>query len=179
MTTDQGRTWDDETVAELRRLWDLGLSAAKIAQALGFESRNVVCGKAHRLGLSKGRSSPVAVTPAPAPPARRRATPPQEPVEAPAPPGAGQGCSRAAPSGAPVPIEPIAPSPRVQEEDTAAPLTALFDLRPDSCRWPVGDPVKPGFGFCGRASGAGPYCVSHAALAYEPQRPRVPRSLTR
>jgi len=50
--------WTDERVAELRSLWEQGLSASKIADQLGDITRNAVIGKAHRLGLAK-RPSPI------------------------------------------------------------------------------------------------------------------------
>ncbi len=53
--------WTDERIGELKRLWDDGLTASQIADALGGVSRNAVIGKAHRLGL-KPRPSPVKTT---------------------------------------------------------------------------------------------------------------------
>jgi len=46
------RTWTEDRVNGLKVLWDEGLSASKIARALGNGlTRNAVIGKAHRLGL--------------------------------------------------------------------------------------------------------------------------------
>jgi GcrA cell cycle regulator len=45
-------SWSDERVDLLRRLWQEGLSASRIATQLGGVSRNAVIGKIHRLGLS-------------------------------------------------------------------------------------------------------------------------------
>lgn len=50
--------WTEETEAELRRLWAEGMSAGKIALAMGGASRNSIIGKAHRLGLET-RPSPI------------------------------------------------------------------------------------------------------------------------
>ncbi|RMD87549.1 MAG: global cell cycle regulator GcrA-like protein [Alphaproteobacteria bacterium] len=64
--------WTDEKIAELKKLWDRGLSASQIASELGDGiTRNAVIGKAHRLGL-KSRPSPVKSEPARAKPARSR-----------------------------------------------------------------------------------------------------------
>ena len=53
-------SWTDERVALLRKLWDEGLSASRIAAELaGGVTRNAVIGKVHRLGLS-GRVKPQA-----------------------------------------------------------------------------------------------------------------------
>lgn len=35
------------------------------------------------------------------------------------------------------------------------------------CKWPIGDPSSSEFSFCGRRATAGPYCVEHAAVAYQ------------
>jgi GcrA cell cycle regulator len=44
-----------------------------------------------------------------------------------------------------------------------------MDLRESMCRWPMGDPTKPEFRFCGARSVTGlPYCSHHAQVAYQP-----------
>ncbi len=44
-------------------------------------------------------------------------------------------------------------------------------LRRGQCAWPIGDPRKPGFRFCGKPSEAGkPYCMAHCQAAYIPDR---------
>ena len=50
--------WTDERIDELKTMWEKGMTASQIAEALGGVSRNAVIGKAHRLGL-KSRPSPV------------------------------------------------------------------------------------------------------------------------
>ncbi|TPL40660.1 GcrA family cell cycle regulator [Mesorhizobium sp. B2-4-6] len=53
----------------------------------------------------------------------------------------------------------------------------LLELTDKTCRWPHGDPLAEGFGFCGNDSAeTGPYCRYHARLAFEPasQRRRAP-----
>lgn len=43
----------------------------------------------------------------------------------------------------------------------------LLDLNDTTCRWPLGDPQQPGFGFCGCAVKDGSvYCAEHHARAY-------------
>ena len=42
----------------------------------------------------------------------------------------------------------------------------LMELRSDTCRWPVGDPTKPDFRFCGAVAPIDkPYCVCHTHKA--------------
>jgi GcrA cell cycle regulator len=44
-----------------------------------------------------------------------------------------------------------------------------MELRESMCRWPMGDPTKPEFRFCGARSATGlPYCAHHARVAYQP-----------
>ncbi|MEK9917994.1 MAG: GcrA family cell cycle regulator [Pelagibacteraceae bacterium] len=58
MSTTHKLPWTDALAAELTKLWDKGLSAREIAEALNLPSRNMIIGKAHRLGLPK-RQSPI------------------------------------------------------------------------------------------------------------------------
>jgi GcrA cell cycle regulator len=45
---------------------------------------------------------------------------------------------------------------------------ALVQLDDSACRWPVGDPAKPGFHFCGaQRSGHRSYCRKHLSQASE------------
>ena len=52
-------------------------------------------------------------------------------------------------------------------ETTPAPLMlTLLELEPHSCRWPFGDPDRPGFGFCGHAQAEGSsYCEAHRDIS--------------
>lgn len=46
----------------------------------------------------------------------------------------------------------------------------IFELTADTCRWPVGDPCKPDFFYCGAGPARGfPYCAAHAMRAIEPR----------
>ena len=58
--TDSANAWTEERLAQLRKLWDEGLSISQIGEALGV-SRNAIAGKAHRMGLPK-RPSPISKT---------------------------------------------------------------------------------------------------------------------
>jgi GcrA cell cycle regulator len=166
--TDAAITWTDERVELLKKLWSDGLSASQIAAELGDGvTRNAVIGKVHRLGLSGRGKAKAASAPRP-----RKAT--------------------RAPS-APSPISPatrgnivLAPiRPAVVEEQSVAvhvdeevvvPLServTIMELRESMCRWPMGDPTKPDFRFCGVRSVAGlPYCGHHARVAYQPVNDR-------
>jgi GcrA cell cycle regulator len=163
---DAGGTWTDERVELLKKLWTDGLSASQIAAELGNVTRNAVIGKVHRLGLS-GRAKD-------AKPAGSAAARPRKATRAPSAP------APIAPQPhnnnvvlAPIPTQPVAEEPVVfADDDIAIPMServTIMDLRESMCRWPMGDPTKPEFRFCGARSITGlPYCNHHARIAYQP-----------
>jgi GcrA cell cycle regulator len=56
---------------------------------------------------------------------------------------------------------------------TCGTVVGIQALNQATCRWPIGDPQRDGFGYCGARSLTGrPYCEAHAKLAYEPPRER-------
>jgi len=164
---DAGGSWTDERVELLKKLWSEGLSASQIAAEIGNVTRNAVIGKVHRLGLS-GRGKAKAATPAPRP--RKVVT---RAPSAPAPLAAPQRPTNVvlAPVPTPLVVEPAADLPEI-DDDVVIPMServTIMDLRESMCRWPMGDPTKPEFRFCGARSNMGlPYCAHHARVAYQP-----------
>lgn len=163
--------WTDDRVEVLKKLWAEGLSASQIAKQLGGVTRNAVIGKVHRLGLA-GRA-------APSRPVARIALPPRiKPVAAPRPTvvagtdHAAAAARAAAPAAAPQ--QPVAPRPAAPRERNTN-VIGVLELTSHTCRWPIGDPDDPDFGFCGMKTEAGlPYCAEHAAIAYQQQQDRRP-----
>ncbi len=52
-------------------------------------------------------------------------------------------------------------------------IITILDLTERTCRWPIGDPLKPGFRFCGAPVNPGvSYCQEHALLAFQQSGPR-------
>jgi GcrA cell cycle regulator len=50
---------------------------------------------------------------------------------------------------------------------------AFMQLTRRTCRWPIGDPRKEDFCFCGATSVRGrPYCELHCRIAYAPAQRR-------
>jgi len=155
--------WTDERIAALKRLWSEGYSASRIAALLGGISRSAVIGKVHRLNLSERRDSPNARRSAHLRRPRKRVLTPRRVIQAPT--------SRFAQYLAAASTAEL-PPPR--SADTVGVTFAQIDAdRPHQhCRWPVGDPKHPGFGFCGCAPVAGlPYCEAHARRAYTAPEP--------
>ena len=54
----------------------------------------------------------------------------------------------------------------------------LLELEANECRWPVGDPRKPDFHFCGAQQVIGrPYCIEHWPLSFVPGKSRHTASI--
>lgn len=179
-------SWTDERVETLKKLWLDGLSASQIAKKLGGISRNAAIGKLHRLGLA-GRVTPAKPTrPAPMRPAK-----PAPIRDAKAPPVAraphqnnGRNLKAAAAVSAADPNRadnintphfgkgtmpgvkpPTKPVHRLEEPGSATILT----LCAHQCKWPIGDPAREDFTFCGKWREPGrAYCTRHIAIAYQP-----------
>lgn len=139
-------TWNDERVELLKKLWGAGKTAAEIAQQLGENiTRNAVIGKAHRLGLS-GRASPI----------QRKSKKTQANTPSPKPKVGTQAHEEQ------VRLHEKANEPRPDGG------VSLMELKDRMCHWPIGDPKKSGFHFCGARGVPGlPYCGEHAAIAYQ------------
>lgn len=152
MANNYGVGWDETRTARALKLWGEGKSATEIARALGGVTRNGVIGKMHRLGVSNTRRALATQT---ANGRAGRIMPWRPPVD-----------FRATPT-------PPGPAPRhvPPPEPLTATVGAVLDLGAHACRWPIGDPSKPGFGFCGRRKTDGkPYCAAHARVAYQPRK---------
>ena len=109
-------SWTDERIETLRTMWEKGMTASQIAEALTGVSRNAVIGKAHRLGL-QSRPSPVK---------------PNEPEAKAAPaaaPAAAKPAVEAAPKPAPAP-RAAAPAPQAAIAPPAAPEIEVEDAEP-------------------------------------------------
>ncbi|WVT73674.1 GcrA family cell cycle regulator [Sinorhizobium chiapasense] len=167
--------WTDERVEKLKKLWSEGLSASQIAAQLGGVSRNAVIGKVHRLSLP-GRAKAGGGTTA--------AARPKRPTSAPRAPNYASRVSTrtvARPSGATVLKEEIEVDLVAEQDfsistDVVVPMSRrleLTQLTERTCKWPIGDPLKEEFHFCGNDSPeSSPYCNFHARLAYQPSAER-------
>lgn len=185
-----GEAWTKERIEKLQKLWGEGLSASQIALRIGGVSRNAVIGKAMRLGLRKRNSDARSFS---APRVRKavagvaRMKPAASKAPAPSPvAGDRQGWGwRRFSGGSLVSTAPAVAAAANNDnlDDRATPTEpeipvaerkALVDLEDGDCRWPIGDPLTPGFHFCAqRAAAVGqPYCEHHLHRAYQPPQPR-------
>ena len=132
--------WTEERIAQLRSLWAQGLSASQIGLRIA-KTRSAVLGKVHRLNLP------------PRPPPIR----PRQATKAPAAP------TRPKPPGRPT--STVARRPKT--EPPPAPPEPPRQVAGDGCAWPIGEPRRPGFRFCGAARQPGrSYCAGHVRIAY-------------
>lgn len=161
--------WTDERVELLKKLWSEGLSASQIAGRLGSVTRNAVIGKVHRLGLS-GRATTSRVKthrsrPRVAAGAAGNIKRPQKPRFA----TVGNPAVRAL-------YQPDAEPFVSNEAELDIPLKerkSIQTLTECSCRWPIGDPQRADFHFCGKDKVPGlPYCEFHARRAFQPPQTR-------
>jgi GcrA cell cycle regulator len=64
-------------------------------------------------------------------------------------------------------VQPYVDDPGVDADIPHAQRRSLPQLNDRVCRWPVGDPGRPGFFFCGAPRSAGkPFCAAHCQRAY-------------
>ncbi|CAN7248751.1 GcrA family cell cycle regulator [Pararhizobium sp. LjRoot255] len=168
--------WTDERVEKLKKLWSEGLSASQIAAQLGGVSRNAVIGKVHRLCLP-GRAKAGGSTATTARAKRPATSAPR------APNYAARVTTRTVTrtTGATVMKEQVEID-AIEDQDVApvgnvvVPMSrrlVLTQLTDRTCKWPIGDPMKEEFHFCGNDSpDTSPYCTFHAKLAYQPSGER-------
>lgn len=159
-TNEYGASWTGERIDQLKQLWASGLSCSQIASELGGVTRNAVIGKVHRLGLS-GREKKSLLN------LQRRG--PRKPLGPRKP-------KFKVFSQPPIPEEfEILDAPSI--DDMAIPLEqrkTLYELNENTCRFPIGDPQKPDFFFCGDVPFLDhPYCHAHCRVAYHPARAPV------
>ncbi|MGA1834176.1 GcrA family cell cycle regulator [Rhizobium wenxiniae] len=155
-------TWTDERIERLTKLWGEGFSASQIAAQLGHVSRNAVIGKVHRLGLASRKTTTTAAAPRKHVPQSVHPARKSAPVRASRPIVQGNLAVLNEMEGA-----ELAPTAKVMP---IFPRVTLVELKPSSCKWPIGDPLSPEFRFCGAQTENGsPYCSYHACLAYQPR----------
>lgn len=141
--------WTEDRLDRLKKAWLNGDSASQIAKALGAGiTRGAVCGKVHRLGLSRSpRREPENPNRGAAQPCPGRPSPP--PRRGPAMPDG--------PTIAPPPTL-VAPPPVSERRDVVR--------MAGTCAWPVGDPRSAAFSFCGEVVVRGrQYCGEHCRKA--------------
>jgi len=120
----------------LRKMASEGATAQMIADELG-RTRNSIIGRCNRMDIRLLNGSMKGRK------KPRRAKPKRVPMPQ---------CLAKPPGSPPKAIEPK--------------RLTITQLKPNSCRWPLGDPSRPDFRYCGAHADTWPYCQAHRALAY-------------
>lgn len=139
--------WTPQQVERLTELWTLGWTCRAIAADIGT-TPSAITGKRIRLNLP-GRPDPLK---------NHYLYHPKKPVaELPY-------LFRRRRANTPdpeLPLEPVSPNPL---------MLTIAELTASTCRWPIGEPRQPGFGFCGHTTehtddGHRTYCPFHRTIS--------------
>ena len=149
--------WTEERIAELRKHFAGGLTHAQIAMAIdptGTLSRNAVIGKCSRLGFARHY----------VPPGRTKAQVHRDNSTA-------MKFYHAAKKSAPLSLKPRGMEQANEAADLAADVSpcavSLLELRPEHCRWPLGDSRDPDMKYCGAGTiDDASYCARHFRISY-------------
>lgn len=184
--------WDNATLKKLKALTGKGLSTSEIGKRLGL-SKNAVVGKLNRLGWNSKAGGAVATdAPAKKQPVKSAA---KKTTSAPAPKATTKKVTvtTAATKPATAPTKKAAPTKSAPKSDRAPKATPvpkqsakttsknlamhqriiqhsleMANMKPNQCRWPIGDPDSENFHFCGETVFVGkPYCYEHCKQAYQ------------
>ena len=193
--------WDSNMLKKLKALVGKGLSTAEMGKKLGM-SKNAVVGKLNRLGWNAKAGDNKAKKPvvkketkvvtkktvktAPAKKTVNKKTVNKAKVETPV--------KKAKTTSKTVAVEPKTtaktkvvetPKPVIKtaSKKTKKDLALhelliqhalqMASLKPNQCRWPIGDPDSDNFHFCGETVFAGkPYCYEHCRQAYQLTPPK-------
>ena len=175
------KAWDSNVLKKLKALVGKGLSTAEIGKKLGL-SKNAIVGKLHRMGWNAG------ATDSDAKPAKKAGVKKPAPKKVEKKTVAVKAVKKAAP--APKPVK-VAPKKEYKKVEKPAPKKTgghaiagsrgisvhqrmvqhaleMANLKPNQCRWPIGDPDSENFHFCGNPVFVGkPYCYEHCKQAYQ------------
>ena len=179
------KSWDSNVLKKLKVLVGKGLSTSEIGKRLGM-SKNAIVGKLHRLGWNPKASDVVSESKKSKKTANDKKSVAKK---TPAKKVAGKETKKAVKPVKPtktaiktVKPAPVAkkPAPKtggghaIASKNTGAHQRAvrhaleMANLKPNQCRWPIGDPDSEGFHFCGAPVFVGkPYCYEHCKQAYQ------------
>lgn len=186
--------WDNLMLKKLKALTGKGLSTSEIGKRLGM-SKNAIVGKLNRLGWNakaggatteakpkETKKTPVATRET----GKKTTTAKKTPVAKVVTPK--KTAAKKAPVKKETPkkatVKPVAKKEDTKktEKKTAAAnaktlamhqrivqhALEMANLKPNQCRWPIGDPDSEHFHFCGETVFVGkPYCYEHCKQAYQ------------
>lgn len=190
--------WDNATLKKLKSLMGKGLSTSEIGKRLGLSKNAVVGKLNRLGWNSKAAATDAPATPqkVAAPAAKKAATPKKvapapkktaatsvKKVAAPKKTAAPKsGTATVAKTSAKAPAAKVTDAPATKKSTDSKSLNKtlamhqriiqhsleMASLKPNQCRWPIGDPDSEDFHFCGETVFVGkPYCYEHCKQAYQ------------
>ena len=175
------KAWDSNILKKLKALVGKGLSTSEIGKKLGL-SKNAVVGKLHRMGWNAGATDSD-VKKVPVKKTEKSKVRPVTPKKVEK--------KKSAPVVSKKTVQPKV-APKKEEKTVAKPVPKravghaiagkgtsvhkrmvqhaleMANLKPNQCRWPIGDPDSENFHFCGNPVFVGkPYCYEHCKQAYQ------------
>ena len=175
--------WDSVMLKKLKGLMGKGLSTSEIGKRLGM-SKNAVVGKLNRLGWNSKAGGVVAESAttttkkttsgrgtkktSSVASAKNTRTTSKKPTTKAGARGAGAAGAKKTTSGGRTLNKTLAMHQRIIQHSLE-----MANLKPNQCRWPIGDPDSENFHFCGAPVFVGkPYCYEHCKQAYQFTPPR-------
>ncbi len=190
--------WDNATLKKLKALTGKGLSTSEIGKRLGM-SKNAIVGKLNRLGWNAKAGGAAAAAAPVAKKAEKKPVTKKEPAVS----AKKTTVAKKAPVKKEVAVKASAKkaekkpvvkkeTPVVKEKTAKEPTSKkvsdknlavhqriiqhsldMANLKPNQCRWPIGDPDSEHFHFCGETVFVGkPYCYEHCKQAYQFAAPK-------
>ena len=175
--------WDNATLKKLKALTGKGLSTSEIGKRLGM-SKNAIVGKLNRLGWNAkagGATADKEVTAKKTTKAVAGQKTVARKTEAAKKTSDKKTTSKA--SNAKKTVVPKVSASKAETKKVDAKASAknlamhqriiqhsleMANLKPNQCRWPIGDPDSEHFHFCGETVFVGkPYCYEHCKQAYQ------------
>lgn len=171
--------WDNATLKKLKALTGKGLSTSEIGKRLGM-SKNAVVGKLNRLGWNLkagGVNSSATGEKIPKKPVTKKSGAKSQ--------KASTSTAAKSANAKKVPVVKEKTKNNGKKESGVNSTKALnknlamhqriiqhslemANLKPNQCRWPIGDPDSENFHFCGEPVFVGkPYCYEHCKQAYQ------------
>lgn len=167
--------WDEKAVETLKKMLADKHTFSEIGRRLGI-TRNAALGKAHRLGLqSSWRSGPGHINQRKRLRQLRRERQKEKVATSLTAQIAIPKRSNFNFKNDTSPIVVARAEYRPIIEERAPLIHDITELSANTCRWPIGEVGKPGFGYCGCEPVPGlPYCADHSLRAYDnPRNKRV------
>lgn len=189
--------WDNATLKKLKALTGKGLSTAEIGKRLGL-SKNAVVGKLNRLGWNSKATGATADAPkaaaankkaktattkkaaaAPVAKAPKKTTSTASVKKAPAKAASTKDAKPAKTTAKKTMPKAVNTTKDTSDKKSLNKNLAMHqriiqhslemaNLKPNQCRWPIGDPDSEHFHFCGETVFVGkPYCYEHCKQAYQ------------